>query len=141
MSNSINDPETTEESVGGVRRAVAQAVWFLHVAVMFFLLTGWAWPTPIAWWVYALGAPLIQLGWIVFNDYCWLSILEAKLRGESLMKKSAEGDEEQRVFLAEFLESILKRPVPNSVTNWISYAVLWGGFGAACFRIYHGSQA
>ena len=74
--------------------------------------------------------------WIVFDDYCWLSLIEAKLRGEPLVEAKADGEEEQRVFVGELLESILKRPVPRWVSNAISYAVLWTGFGIACYRLY-----
>ena len=63
--------------VGGLRLLGARLVWTLHIAVIAFLLGGWALPWPAAWWVYAIGAPFIQVGWIVFDDYCWLSIIEA----------------------------------------------------------------
>ena len=71
-------------SIGLGRRLAAQATWAFHVAVVGYILFGWALPWSAAWWVYAVGAPFVQLGWIVFNDYCWLSIIEAKLRGDLL---------------------------------------------------------
>lgn len=129
-------PETRVAAIGPHRLVAARLTWALHILVVIFLLTGWAWPWPAAWWVYAASAPLIQLGWIVFDDYCWLSIIEAKLRGESLVVPNAAGEEESRVFVGELLESILKRPVENRVSNAISYGVLWVGFVIACARLY-----
>ncbi|MBB85208.1 MAG: hypothetical protein CL931_15480 [Deltaproteobacteria bacterium] len=120
--------------IGGLRRIAARFVWGLHVAVIAFLLVGWALPWPAAWWTYAIGAPFVQVGWILFDDYCWLSILEARLRREPLVKETEEG-QEQRAFVAEFLESILGRPVPKRLSNAISYGVLWGGFAIACARL------
>lgn len=126
-----------ERSVGGVRLGAARLVWAIHVAVIAFLLSGWALPWSGAWWIYVIGAPFIQVGWIFFDDYCWLSILEAKLRRESLVKETLDGAE-QRAFVAELLESILGRPVPKSISNGISYGVLWGGFVIACARLFAG---
>ena len=120
--------------IGGLRRIAARFVWGLHVAVIAFLLAGWALPWPAAWWTYAIGAPFVQVGWILFDDYCWLSILEARLRREPLVKETEEG-QEQRAFVAELLESILGRPVPKRLSNAISYGVLWGGFAIACARL------
>ena len=84
-------------SIGLGRRLAAQTTWAFHVAVVGYILLGWALPWPAAWWVYAVGAPFVQLGWIVFNDYCWLSIIEAKLRGEELVVVQPGGEEEGRV--------------------------------------------
>ena len=48
--------------VGGLRLGAARAIWALHVGVIAFLLAGWALPWSSAWWVYAIGAPFIQIG-------------------------------------------------------------------------------
>ena len=123
-------------SIGLGRRLAAQTTWAFHVAVVGYILFGWALPWSAAWWVYALGAPFVQLGWIVFNDYCWLSIIEAKLRGEELVVLQPGGEEEARVFVAELIETLFKIKITKRTSNAISYTVLWSGFCAACWRIY-----
>ena len=123
-------------SIGLGRRLAAQATWAFHVAVVGYILFGWALPWSAAWWGYAVGAPFVQLGWIVFNDYCWLSIIEAKLRGEELVVVQPGGEEEARVFVAELIETVFKIKITKRTSNAISYTVLWSGFCAACWRIY-----
>ena len=123
-------------SIGLGRRLAAQTTWAFHVAVVGYILLGWALPWPIAWWVYAIGAPIVQLGWVVFNDYCWLSIIEAKLRGEELVVVQPDGEEETRVFVAELIEKLFKIQITKRTSNAISYSVLWGGFFVSCCRIY-----
>lgn len=123
--------------VGGLRLGAARAIWALHVGVIAFLLAGWALPWSSAWWVYAIGAPFIQIGWIVFDDYCWLSILEAKLRREPLVRETNDGAV-QRSFVAELIESIIGREAPSWVASAVSYFVLWGGFVIACARLWNG---
>ena len=126
-----------EPPVGGWRLGAARAVWALHVGVIAFLLAGWALPWSSAWWVYAIGAPFIQIGWIAFDDYCWLSILEAKLRREPLVKETNEGIV-HRSFVSELIESITGREAPPWVASAVSYFVLWGGFVIACTRLWNG---
>lgn len=123
--------------VGGLRLGAARAIWALHVGVVAFLLAGWALPWSTAWWVYAIGAPFIQIGWIAFDDYCWLSILEAKLRREPLVKETVDGTV-QRSFVSELIESITGREAPSWIASAISYVVLWGGFVIACARLRQG---
>lgn len=123
--------------VGGLRLGAARAIWALHVGVVAFLLAGWALPWSSAWWVYAIGAPFIQIGWIAFDDYCWLSILEAKLRREPLVKETIDGTV-QRSFVSELIESITGREAPSWVASSVSYFVLWGGFVIACVRLRQG---
>ena len=123
-------------SIGLGRRLAAQTTWAFHVAVVGYILLGWALPWPAAWWVYFVGAPFVQLGWIVFNDYCWLSIIEAKLRGEELVVVQPGGEEEARVFVAELIEKLFEIQITKRTSNAISYTVLWSGFLVACWRIY-----
>ena len=130
-------PGAVDTRVSLPRRLAASTTWAIHMAVVAFLLTGWALPWPLAWWTYAVAAPFIQLGWIVFDDYCWLSIVEAKLRGESLVVRNDDGEEESRAFVGELIESITRIPVSRRVSNWISYSVLWGGFTASCIRLWN----
>lgn len=134
-SHPIPGTSAPSGEVGGLRLWSARATWLLHVGVVGFLLTGWAWPWPLAWSIYAIAAPFIQIGWVVFDDHCWLSIIEAKLRGVPLVVETVEGDE-ARSFVGELLESILKRPVPRWLPNALSYGVLWGGFVICCWRLY-----
>lgn len=133
MSTPSSDPPHAAAGpipIGPLRRVAATATWALHIA-----LVGWALPWPAAWWTYMLAAPFIQLGWLVFDDYCGLSIVEARLRRQPLVRTLADGEEESRLFVAELIESIIRRPVPRPISNAISYSVLWGGFAACCGRL------
>jgi hypothetical protein len=140
------DPGSTSVSAhsappGLLRRAAARAVWALHVGVAGFLLVGWMLPWPAAWWIYPGLAPIVQIGWLVFDDYCWLSIIEARLLREPLVKSRPEGGEEARVFVGELVEKVFGLAISNRCSNWISYGVLWGGFAVAAFRLFVRGQA
>ena len=120
----------------GPRRLAADALWIVHLFVMAFLTIGWALPWESAWWIYVLGAPFVVGGWQVFSDRCWLSILEAKLRGEPLSVRDLESEVEQsRSFVAETLSRMLGRPVSRRSAKSLSYGVVASGFVLAGARL------
>ena len=121
---------------GVVRRMAARGVWALHAGVAGFLVVGWMLPWAAAWWIYLLLAPIVQIGWIVFDDYCWLSIVEAKLLREPLVKTRSDGSEEARVFVGELIEKLSGVAISNRCSNWISYSILWVGFCVAAIRAF-----
>lgn len=57
----------------------ADAVWWLHLGMVAFLLVGWATPPP---WlsVYLWGCPVTIMGWYLLGG-CWVTKLESWLRG------------------------------------------------------------
>jgi hypothetical protein len=129
-------PQGPGSGPGAVRRMAARGVWALHVGVAGFLLVGWMLPWAAAWWIYLLLAPIVQVGWIVFDDYCWLSIVEAKLLREPLVKTRSDGSEEARVFVGELIEKLSGVAISNRCSNWISYSILWVGFCVAAIRAF-----
>ncbi len=120
----------------GPRQLAADALWFVHLGVMAFLTLGWALPWESAWWTYVVGAPFVVGGWQVFSDRCWLSILEAKLRGEPLsVPDLASQTEVSRSFVAETLSRLLGRPVSRQSAKTLSYGVVASGFLLAGARL------
>lgn len=131
MTHAARRPDTSV-----VRRIAADVLWLVHIVVMVFLVIGWALPWSSAWWIYVLGAPCVIGGWKVFSETCWLSILEAKLRGESMAIRAPEADvEESRSFVAETLSSALGRPISRRFAKTLSYAVVVGGFILSGIRL------
>jgi hypothetical protein len=120
----------------GVRRVAADVLWLVHIGVMVFLAIGWALPWSSAWWIYCLGAPCVIGGWKVFSETCWLSILEAKLRGEPMSIRALDAEvEESRSFVAETLSRALGRPVSRRFAKTLSYGVVIGGFILSGIRL------
>ena len=123
-------------AISGPRLALARLLWLAHIAVLLFLLVGWALPWPSAWWGYAIGAPIVYVGWLVFDDHCWLSILEARLRGEpiTIERADAEGPE-RRSFVGETIHWATGWQPSHRTANRIAYGVLWTGFLLAAWRL------
>lgn len=120
----------------GPRQLAANALWLVHLGVMVFLTLGWALPWESAWWTYVVGAPFVVAGWQVFSDRCWLSILEARLRGEPLRISDLESRTEvSRSFVAETLSRMLGRPVSRRSAKTLSYGVVASGFLLAGARL------
>lgn len=139
MTHAARRPDTSV-----VRRIAADVLWLVHIVVMVFLVIGWALPWSSAWWIYVLGAPCVIGGWKLFSETCWLSILEAKLRGEPMAIRVADADadvdvdvdvEESRSFVAETLSSALGRPISRRFAKTLSYAVVVGGFILSGIRL------
>lgn len=120
---------------GALRRVAARIVWASHVAVVAFILAGWALPFDATALAYAVLAPIVQVGWLVFDYYCWLSIIEARLLRQPLVKPTDDGGEEKRTFVSELVEKLFGVEITNRTSNWISYAVLWGGFAVSVARL------
>lgn len=126
----------TQSFCSGPRRIAADVIWVVHIAVMLFLVVGWTLPWRAAWWTYVGGAPVVLLGWRVFANTCWLSILESKLRGEPVFSREVvSGTEQSRSFVAETLSSVLRRPVSRGTAKRLSYGVLYGGFLVSAARL------
>lgn len=70
-----------QTSATGARRGAAEVLWLPHIGVMIFIVIGWTLLWSTAWWIYVLGAPCVIGGWKDVSETCWLSILEARLRG------------------------------------------------------------
>jgi len=115
--------------VAGWRHAAADWVWALHVVVTCFFLVAWMLPWSWALWTALVGAFVLQVQWWL-NDVCVLTTLERLLRGPASALASGDGN-----FLAGLARSIVGRPVPSAWVNRLSYAVLWGGAGAAALRL------
>lgn len=118
------------------RRIAADVVWAIHIAVMTFLVVGWAAPWRVVWWTYVILAPSVLVGWWIFADMCWLSIIESKLRGDPLFVREIEsGIEQSRSFVAETLSGLLRRPISRRFAKRLSYGVIVGGFLVAGMRL------
>lgn len=120
-----------------LRGAGASLVWGLHVGVMVFLGIGWALPGSLVCRVYVALAPIVVLGWWIFRDACWLSIVEAWLRGERWVVRELEsGSEQTRSFVAETLSHFTGRPVSHRFANGLSYGAVTGGFVVSSVRLW-----
>lgn len=121
---------------GPLRRVAADATAGLHFGVMGFLCFGWALPWAEAWWTYVVVAPIVVLGWRVFADACWLSLVEARLRGESTRVVDPDGETERaRSFVAETIERVTGRTISWRLANRLSYGVVALGFVLAGLRL------
>ena len=128
---------TTVPRLHPLRLLFARLVWLLHSGVTVWLLVGPFLPQRAAWWLVALGNPLIHLQWRVLDDRCLLTILEERLRGPTFERRAAvvRGDEPVG-FVAETLSRLLGRPVGHGVADALSYGVVWAGVGVVAVRLW-----
>ncbi len=125
------------------RHALARLIWALHVAIVAFFLVGWALPWRWALWTVAVGAVVLQVGWWLCNDVCWLTLLEERLKGapEAPPPGTREEAEAAPNFVSALVDRILGRPMPESRVNAVIYGIVWGGFTIAVARLWLGRAA
>ena len=113
-----------------MRLLLARGVWLLHIAIVGFFLVGWTLPWREALWIVAIGAPVLQLGWWLCGDVCWLTLVEERLRG-----RDSEPEDAPPNFVAVLAERLAGRSLPVEWVNRVIYAVVWGGFAVAAARL------
>jgi hypothetical protein len=60
---------------------LAEVVKWTHTAIPTFTLVGWALPWEQSWWVMLFLVPIMKIHWMTNDNICFLSTVEAKLRG------------------------------------------------------------
>lgn len=99
---------------------LARAVAGLHIAVIVVMALGWLLPWPWAWWSVLVGGVILQTIWCLWRNQCPLTVLEARLRGESFTAK-----EQPRPFVSNLLSRVLGQAVSNRTGNCVAYGVLY----------------
>jgi hypothetical protein len=59
----------------------ADLVKWLHTSIPIYTLVGWALPWEQSWWLMLFLVPTMKIHWMTNDNICFLSTLEAKLRG------------------------------------------------------------
>ena len=71
---------TTAPSPLEKRDLLGNFCFYLHFAVMIFIVAGWAIPAPAALYVYLAFLPLVALGWQFNKNSCILNNIESYMR-------------------------------------------------------------
>jgi len=100
-----------------VNAALANAVAFVHTAVVLFFALGALLPWRAAWWVVLVGGIILMVIWRSYANNCPLTTLEARLRGQT-------PDPSQPRFVATLVQKCSGMTITNRSADAVAYTVL-----------------
>lgn len=105
-----------------LRNLAANLVRATHLAIMLFIMFGWALPWRTAWAVHFIFTPLTRAHWIFNDRTCIFTTWENRIRGVELAEEHEEG-----WFVKEMVEAVSGWRPPTRLTRqvmaWWMYAV------------------
>lgn len=91
----------------------------LHIAIMIFIIVGWAIPSKPITYLHLALIPLVILHWKTNDDVCILTELELKLRGVV-----CDLDEMRGRFIAGLIEQCFGWSPPDRLLKIVTYSVM-----------------
>jgi hypothetical protein len=114
---------TTAPSPIEKRDLLGNFCFYLHFAVLIFIVVGWAAPVPAVLYAYLTLLPLVALGWLVNKNSCILNNIESWLRYGTW--RSAQNAEE-----GAWLMTLIKNVTGIQLKPWqvdcITYGIMVG---------------
>jgi hypothetical protein len=110
----------------GRRDGLGQFCFWLHVAILCFIVIGWAWPWRGLLIFYVLFLPLVVLHWMLNSGACILNNLENWLRYRRW--RAPEQNEEEGAWLRTLIRrrtGIVLGPRAMDVLNYSALALFW----------------
>jgi hypothetical protein len=89
----------------------ADLVKWIHTSIPIYTLVGWALPGEQSWWLTLFLVPTMKIHWMTNDNICFLSTLEAKLRGNP-----NAGTQEQQGLLHRISVALLGSRSPSEET-------------------------
>jgi hypothetical protein len=89
----------------------ADLVKWIHTSIPIYTLVGWALPWEQSWWLTLFLVPTMKIHWMTNDNICFLSTLEAKLRGNP-----NAGTQEQQGLLHRISVALLGSRSPSEET-------------------------
>jgi len=114
-----------EAKAAQARDALGQAFFYLHFAVMIYIVAGWLVPSTVALWFYAAFLPLVTVQWWFNRNSCVLNNLESFLRTG---RWRHAGNAEEGAWLRTLAHNALGldvTPLQMDVFTYAVMAVLW----------------
>jgi hypothetical protein len=118
-------PSPTEK-----RDLLGNFCFYLHFAIMIFIVAGWAIPWAPVLWFYLAFLPLVAAHWQINKNSCVLNNIESKLRYGTW--RSAQNAEEGAwlLTLVKNVTGIVLKPWQMDLVTYAVMAFLWFlGFG------------
>lgn len=119
---------------------VARVIQLVHISILIFVLTAWALPWRSVLLVHSFFVPIMILHWWTNDNRCFLTQLEARLRGSSPTTKCVSAP--HRTEEGQFLKGLMKRVfghVPSDRTMKIAvYGILVAVWTAGLTRFIKG---
>lgn len=121
-----------EVEVRAVSIFMAEIVKWIHTIIPIFTFVGWALPWEQSWWVMLFLVPTMKIHWLTNNNICFLTTLEAKLRGNP-----AAGTEHQPGLLHRISLFLFGRRSPSE-ERVVFYAeiVMYIGWLISALRLF-----
>ena len=125
-----------------IRRAAADVVWLLHVAIVATVMLAGLLPFKILWWLMLALAPIMQLQWWANRNRCVLTTLEHRLRegaratagAPAAATVAAVAPAPEAPFIGRLLRPFVGE-LSNRAIDGIATSVLWLGFVVCIARI------
>ena len=108
------------------RDALGQFCFVLHLAIMIFIVFGWALPGRVGLTVYLVLLPVVVVQWQFNKNSCVLNNLESLLRSG---RWRDPGNIEEGAWLLGLVRSVLRielRPAHLEVFVYVVMALFWG---------------
>ena len=108
------------------RDALGQFCFVLHLAIMIFIVFGWALPGRVGLTVYLVLLPAVVVQWQFNKNSCVLNNLESLLRSG---RWRDPGNIEEGAWLLGLVRSVLRielRPAHLEVFVYVVMALFWG---------------
>jgi hypothetical protein len=122
---------TTAPSPLEKRDLLGNFCFYLHFAVMIFIVAGWAIPLRPVLYVYLGFLPLVALGWLINKNSCILNNIESFLRYGTWR---AEQNAEEGAWLMTLIKNVTGIQLNHWQVNLITYGImtlLW------CLAVWH----
>ncbi len=114
------------------RDVLGRVFFWLHFAVMLYILTGWAAPGRAALFFYELFLPAVAAQWWFNRNSCVLNNLESKIRTGSWRSPA---NPEEGAWLLTLLQRWFGIPVTPFQIEVLTYAVLAFLWGVGLWRL------
>ena len=130
--NDTNDGGVVAHAVPPARDLLGRVCFWLHFAVMLYILGGWAAPNRAALIFYELFLPAVAVQWWFNKNSCVLNNLESKIRTGGWRNPA---NPEEGAWLLTLLQHSLRIPVTQFQTDVLTYAVLAGLWAVGFWRL------
>ena len=120
-------------AAAGKRDLLGNACFYLHFAVLIYIVSGWALPVHALLYIYLAFLPLVILSWQFNKDSCVLNNLESWLRYGTWR---SEHNSEEGAWLQTLIRDVTAIHLKEWQVTLLTYSVMAGLWFAGLSHLY-----